>query len=363
MSAATGVGGLSHCQEMCYYSVPTSPSRVKLTAPSGFQTEPTSPRSTYEYANSNLDEFEFETSRRLDFSDLNLETSQEEENQQEQRHQRQGGDSLPTMAYADELFCDGKVLPLIVPPLKLPPRLQNGDGNKMSVQSSTASSPRSPGSLLGLQFSLQSSWKDDIDPFMVALEKVRGENRGKSQRKHGFRRTRSLSPFRGNGPDMSKEKEGLLISTQQHEPNPDEEEKECRNPKMLAEPKGLVYARHVRLARMGNNIANELNGIKTPNGTMEANSKENERRGFWRKKRKREKIMKFLFGSTYMGKDSEDCKVKDEKAAFGKPTLLRKLGLKSGESNQWDKDKGMAEMTKIAMVCYKPRFFLCLCNV
>ncbi|KAI4305901.1 hypothetical protein L6164_029232 [Bauhinia variegata] len=350
-SAATSVGCFSHSHEMCFHNVPTSPGMVKSCAISGFQTEPTSPRSTYEDANYNLDEFEFETS--WHFSDFNLEESLKEENQQQKRHERERGDSMPTMAFADELFCGGKVLPLNIPPLKLPPRLQNGDGSKMSAPSSTVSSPRSPGSLLGLQFSFQSLWKDDFDPFMVALEKVKWEKRGKLHAKHGLRRTRSLSPFRGYDPNMPNEKEGLNTPRQQHEPSPDEE-KESRNPKMLPKPKGLVYARHVKLVRMGNNAPNELNETKTPSGTM----MEREGKGFWGKE-KREKIMKLLFGSTYMGKDSADNKVKNEKAALEKPILLRKLSLKSRESTRWDKYKVMAEMTKMTMVRYKPRL-LCL---
>ena len=58
----------SFSQEMCFYSAPTSPSRLKLRAPFGSQTGPTTPRATTheDDANSNVNEFEFETSRRFD---------------------------------------------------------------------------------------------------------------------------------------------------------------------------------------------------------------------------------------------------------------------------------------------------------
>lgn len=190
----------------CFYSAPTSPSRLKLREHTGFQTGPSTPRGyEAEDVNSNFNEFEFETSRRFNHSELGgTETNQKDvkvkpfdHKQEQQEQQRLCGDSLlPTMAFADELFCDGRVLPLI-PPLKLPPRLlQKGDGNNLSTQSSTVTSPRSPGSVFRLPFSRHSLWNDGFDPFMVALEKVREEKRGKPKGNHGLRRSRSLSPLR-----------------------------------------------------------------------------------------------------------------------------------------------------------------------
>lgn len=375
MSALTCASSCS--QEMCFHSEPTSPSRLKLRTHSGFQTCHTTP-TTYEDANSILDEFEFETSSRFNnLGDLCNETSQRNENtfdHQQEQQQRLCGDSLPTMAFADELFCDGKVLPLI-PPLKLPPRLlQNGDGNMMSTQSSTATSPRSPGSVLRFPFSRLSLWNDDFDPFMAALEKVKEEKRGKQKAKHGLRRTRSLSPFRGFSYRSGKHK-GLSQSQQP--------ESHCCGPaqlicelqkeplklasgktSMLSETKGLVFTRQVRLVEVCNDATFEPERTSVSKLAKEDTEKdESERGGFWRRKKKKENIMKFLFGNAYMGKASAKNKLENKKAALEKPDFMRKLDMKSVksiQSTQWDKEETTGEMTKMRLVCHKPRLLLCL---
>ncbi|KAJ0977979.1 hypothetical protein J5N97_013453 [Dioscorea zingiberensis] len=89
---------------------------------------------------------------------------------------------------ADELFQNGSILPL-----KLPPRLQtfvdiNGTSRHASKQSSCTTSPTS-----FLSSSFRSRHKDlDHDPFMAALEQVRRME--ESPRRRG--RARSLSPLR-----------------------------------------------------------------------------------------------------------------------------------------------------------------------
>lgn len=371
MSALTCASSCS--QEMCFHSEPTSPSRLKLWTPSCFQTGHTTP-GTYEDANSILDDFEFETSSRFNnLGDFCNETSQRNENtfdHQQELQQRLGGDSLPTMAFADELFCDGKVLPL-VPPLKLPPRLlQNGDGNMMSTQSSTATSPRSPGSVLRFPFSRLSLWNDDFDPFMAALEKVREEKRGKQKAKHGLRRTRSLSPFRGFSYKSGKHK-GLSQSQQP--------ESHCCGPaqlicelqkeplklasgitSMLSEPKGLEFARHVSLVGVCNDATFEPKKTSVSKVAKDTEKDERERGGLWRRKKKKENIMKFLFGNAYMGKASAKNKLEDKKAALEKQDFMRKLDMKSVKSTQWDKEETTGEMTKMRLVCHKPRLLLCL---
>ncbi|KAK7320471.1 hypothetical protein VNO77_29970 [Canavalia gladiata] len=358
----------SFSQEMCFYSAPTSPRRLKVRAFDGFQTGPTTPRATHEDANSNLDEFEFETSRRFNVGDLDIETNQKDE--------RLCGDSLPNMAFADELFCDGKVLPLVMPPLKLPPRLhQNGDGNIMSTQNSTVTSPRSPGSVLRLPFSRHSLWNDDFDPFMVALEKVKEEKRGKPKAKHGLRRTRSLSPFRGfnykSDKNVGISKSGQLEShccetTQlicelQKEPL----KQASRRINVLSEPKGLVFARQVRLVGVSNGSTFEPKKTSVPKLAMVTKKDERERGGFWTRNKRRENIKKFLFGNANMDTASAQLKLEDKKAALGEPPLLKKLDMKSVTSTQptqWDKDQRTGELTKMRLVCHRPlpRFFLCL---
>ncbi|KAL2316892.1 hypothetical protein Fmac_030768 [Flemingia macrophylla] len=369
----------SFSQDMCFYSAPTSPSRLKLRAvsPFGSQTGPTTPRATtHEDANFNVDEFEFETSRRFNvsFSELDTETNRKDHENQQEKHRLCGGDSLQIMAFADELFCDGKVLPLMqLPPLKLPPRLhQTGDGSSVSTHSSTLTSPRSPGSVLRLRFSRHSLWNDDFDPFMVALEKVREEKRGKPMARHGLRRTRSLSPFRGFNHKSDKNVKASKSSQQPESRCCDTPQLVCELDKgslkqvpgridVLSESKGLVFARQVRQVGASNETTLERTSVSKV--AVETKKDERKRGGFWTWNKKRENIKKFLFGN--MGKDCTHHKLEDKMEAQETVPLVRKLDMKSVtsiESTQWNKDLRTGELTKMRLVCHKPlpRFFLCL---
>lgn len=137
-----------------YYSAPASPRRNRGPA---------------------LDEFEFETSRRFDEHPLS-ESSGPFVVSGGGSHDRR--ESLPAMAFAEDLFFNGLVMPL-----KPPPRLHT----------SPLSSPKSPRTVCKIPFSRKNSWNDDFDPFTVALEKVREEKRGRNCH---HRRSRSYSPFR-----------------------------------------------------------------------------------------------------------------------------------------------------------------------
>ncbi|KAG0490412.1 hypothetical protein HPP92_007275 [Vanilla planifolia] len=92
---------------------------------------------------------------------------------------RNGGDAgKPPMAFADELFFNGFLVPLSPPQLKLPPRLQV-PGEAVSPKSPRSPrtprsprslfSPKSPASLLGFKK------EKDFDPFAAALERIRKE--------------------------------------------------------------------------------------------------------------------------------------------------------------------------------------------
>ncbi|KAI9077503.1 hypothetical protein K1719_040525 [Acacia pycnantha] len=290
---------------MLFYSVPTSPTFKFKTS------------SLYGY---DLDEheFEFDTSRRF-LDPCDFETDQRKE---EEEGERKSGDS---MAFADELFCDGKVLPL---PLKLPPRLQNGDGRKTSTPSSTASmSPRSLGLTVRRTFSGRSLWNDDFDPFMVALKVVRDEEkRGKPKERDGIRRSKSELLIRSGGPNFSPS--NLACGGPNTGPcdGPNEPLMSAsRRPKMvLSEPKGLVFARKARLIGLDKNGPNGLNG---PNRSNE----ESENACAWKRKRKRDKIMEFLFG-----KASGHYKLRDQKNEMA------------------------SEVKKMTVSFYKPRLLLCL---
>ncbi|KAL4611453.1 hypothetical protein ACB092_08G124400 [Castanea dentata] len=340
-------------ENMNFYSVPTSPTRGLSSAQLGFAIEPTTP--TYEDAKSSFDDFEFDTSGRFSLISNNTETYQNFENPlehqlQQQKQERQSEDSLslPTMAFADELFSDGKVLPQS--PLKLPPRLQYVN-NKSGNQSPAGSPPRSPGSVLKLSFSRRSMWNDDFDPFMVALENVREEKRGKTQG-HNHRRTRSLSPLRAARPQESNyltgsihhqdKKLGLQIPME-HESNgsafatlnnPREPiEQVGPSPKKLAEPKGLSFARQVRLVKMDHEMPTKPN-MTTPSGpTVEAEESGKEIGGSFTRENKRQNIKKFLFRSA---------SVREQNVA------------------QCKEDKKVAKVAKMTVIQYRPRLLLCM---
>lgn len=340
-------------ENMNFYSVPTrtSPTRGLSSAQLGFAIEPTTP--TYEDAKSSFDDFEFDTSWRFSLTSNSTETYQNFENPlehqlQQQKQERQSEDSLslPTMAFADDLFSDGKVLPQS--PLKLPPRLQYVN-NKSGNQSLAGSPPWSPGSVFKLSFSRWSMWNDDFDPFMVALENVREKKRGKIQG-HNHRRARSLSPLRAArpqesnyltgsihhqdkklGPQIPMEHESNAFATlnNPHEPI----EQVGQSPKKLAEPKGLSFARQVRLVKMDHEMHTKPN-MTTPSGpTVKAEESGKEIVGSFTRENKRLNIRKFLFRSAIE---------REQNVA------------------QCKGDKKVAKVAKMTVIQYRPRLLLCM---
>lgn len=332
-------------QDLFFYSAPTSPSRLKLIEYIDSQTTPTTPRLyDYEDSNSNLDGFEFETSHRFSHSKLiSAKRNKIDVEALFEQKQRICGDSSPTMAFADELFCDGKVMPLI--PLKLPPRLvHNGDGNvTSSTQSSRATSPKSPGSMLRLPFTRL--WKnDEFDPFKVALEKIREEKRGKikgKQEQDGLRRTRSLSPLRVFN-KCDKHTEQL----ESHGHDCDKAELICE---LLEEPMKEALGREI--------MVHEPKNILVSNDVEETKKDENKREGFWARFKKGKSIKKFLFGK--FGKASSQNKFEDKKE-----TLVKKLDMEcvtSTQSTKWsNNDEISGEFSQMRLVCHRPfpKFFL-----
>lgn len=146
-----------------------------------YYSAPPSPRKNEEngqkngFASSIFDDFEFETSKKFECSPIVDDT---------RHHER--SDSLPAMAFADELFVNGLVMPL-----KPPPRLQYDSDHSFS-QKSPVSSPKFPRAVHKLPFARRNAWNDDFDPFIVALEKVREEKRNSFHRRSVSQR----SPFR-----------------------------------------------------------------------------------------------------------------------------------------------------------------------
>ncbi|KAI3795870.1 hypothetical protein L1987_38530 [Smallanthus sonchifolius] len=130
--------------------------------------------------------------------------------------------SFSTISFADELFCNGQVLPL-----KPPPRLQ----------SSVPTSPRSFSSRVRNPFAKRCTWNDGFDPFMIALEKVSEETEG---RVSVHRRSHSYLPFRTGS--VSRRVNCAVDSDQEEE----------REPTVtgIMERKGSMYSRWVRSQTM-----------------------------------------------------------------------------------------------------------------
>lgn len=183
---------------------------IYLTAPTShfsqnlhFHTAPTTPKSSspsvYE-SSSCFDEFidfEFESSRRYPPRECEFDRFYEAPFDQKPEKEKTSSVAVdstalfPAMAFADELFCDGKVMPL-----KPPPPCTSGGGGGGGVFKSPFSR----------------RWDDDFDPFTVALEKVKGVLVDKHKHTDS-KRSLSLSPLRSNksksfhycksdGPDM-----------------------------------------------------------------------------------------------------------------------------------------------------------------
>ncbi|XP_031256095.1 uncharacterized protein LOC116114082 [Pistacia vera] len=358
---------------LSFYSAPTSPTTKPFKSFYDLETEPTTPN-PYEDANSGFIDFEFETSRRFNLPDYDhdFETSPTfempclQQKQQEKEHCK--GSSLPAMAFADELFCNGKVMPL-----KLPPRLQYGN----SVENnSTFSSPRSPSGRLKFPFQRRSLWNDDFDPFMVALETVKQEQREKTHR-----RARSMSPLRVRGPEKHA---NSSISFKNHQdvkqprPNLDGQMElngsgpcsiwapnqkgnmgrhEQRSPIRLAEPKGVLFARHARLVKMGHE---KLGKPSLRNGPEPGETQEDPKEGT--RGSKREKIKKFLLKSASIGRRGNEEKAKDESETLPKRSYTRKFSFKSMKLAQYNEEKRVSEVTKMTIMQYRPKLFLCMGN-
>ncbi|KAJ0102384.1 hypothetical protein Patl1_05586 [Pistacia atlantica] len=324
---------------LSFYSVPTSPTTKPFKSFYDLETEPTTPH-PYEDANSGFIDFEFETSRRFNLADYDhdFETS-----------------PMPCLAFADELFCNGQVMPL-----KLPPRLQYGN----SVENnSTFSSPRSPSGRLKFPFQRRSLWNDDFDPFMVALETVKQEQREKTHR-----RARSMSPLRVRGPEKHA---NSSISFKNHQdikqmelhgsgpcsiwaPNQKGNmgRHEQRRPIRLAEPKGVLFARRARLVKMGHE---KLGKPSLRNGPEPGETQEDPKEGS--RGSKREKIKKFLLKSASRGNEE---KAKDESETLPKRSYTRKFSFKSMKLAQYNEEKRVSEVTKMTIMQYRPKLFLCM---
>ncbi|KAL9455010.1 hypothetical protein AB3S75_010419 [Citrus x aurantiifolia] len=283
-------------ENVCFYSVPTSPTRKSFKSSASDHDhdhdQPTTPPNAYEDANSSFSDFEFETSRRFNVSviaaDHDDTTGDGCWKQQVQQNNNQRKEFLPAMAFADELFYNGIVMPTLKPP---PARL------RYSNDTASSSSLSSPTARLKLPFARRSLWNDDFDPFLAALENVKlKEEKENGQKFH--------TPLRAFSPQELDNKTGQDCF----------EEKISK--RVLAEPKGVFYAR--QLVKMGQEKPGKEGGA-SPVG-----------------KKKRKKIKKFLLRSasmtTTLGRSSKvhehhDDIPKDDSAALPKAeaSFTRKL--------------------------------------
>lgn len=333
MSAPASPNRISlEVEGLCFFSVPTSPTRRALKV--AYETSP------------NVDEFEFETSRHFNVDEY------EPESQPEEPNQNHGGvkEPLPTMAFADELFADGKVMPL-----KPPPRHQYSN-------ISTWSSPRSPPTgVLRLPFQRRSLWNDDFDPFMVALKNVKEENQGRTHR-----RSRSVSPFRERGTTPKETNEysgtsqqrinqmGLILPRKQSVPDQNRQmgrQQQVKKRELkLAEPKGVLFARRARLVKVGNGKPTKPSEVDS-SSTMEGGDTH-------AKQTKGQKIKNFLFRSGSMRNEN-----KPKCCANGtqsRPKLKRKFSLKAVGITQYKEEKRVPEVNLTTLIQYRPKLLLCM---
>lgn len=233
------------------------------------------------------------------------------------------------MSFADKLFSNGTVLPL-----ELPPRLRG------RTRTPTGSSP-------GSAFKTwQNLWRTDFDPFVTALEKVRmEEKRGRRWESFG-RRARSLSPLRGNYGGSEEDPDGLrssLLLNQGEKKSIDHlGPLEDQVATKLAQPRGLEFARRVRLVEL------------KQNGNIDNKGKE-------KSQIMKKKLLMSRSKSSEVERSGEQ-NTESSAMAARKRSFLRRLSFKSSRSAQlMEKKKTTSEMVKFKMDFLRPKTsLLCL---
>ncbi|CAK7330687.1 unnamed protein product [Dovyalis caffra] len=371
MSAPTSPSGFNLESNMFFYSASTSPAKGTSNATYDRESEPANPK-TYEVANSILDDFEFETSRRFNLDDINLGDSMrfEDAMEEQQMHQRQHKESLPAMAFADELFCDGKVMPL-----KPPPCHRYATDGKFGNHSSTPTSPESQMSKIKIPFPRRNVWNDDFDPFMVALNTVKGEKMGKWH-KNNHRRARSMSPIRASSDLMGcmhhqcKQLDPIMPTPyNQLELNglppriwiPNLTKASPKGPNTLPQPKGVLFARKARLVKIDPEWPRKPNKIPLQEPMVKAGENHKESGEACERESKRQRKKNFLHRSLFMRRsDEHNHKQAEQILEVSKPKIKRKLSFKSMGLVPRHEEKGMSQVTKATLTHYKPKLSLCM---
>lgn len=363
-----------------YQTAPPSPNGG-INSPNDLQfySAPSSPVKGGEDLSPNFDDFEFETSKRfgIDFDKVSENFDDHDyyfplglvKEKQEKPKRERCGCSLPPMAFADELFANGLVMPL-----KPPPRLQSWNDQRCFTYGSIPSSPKSSNSTsIKNSFFRRAAWNDDFDPFKVALEKVSEEKRGRSSISSNtggilHRRTRSHSPFRTSKDTEYSVKCDQLVQNS-----------ESQFFKMHKELKGSPYARWVldqtkqveqlnpegKKMIKGFTFVTRVRPMKSDNDQGSNNNKaifgkkfgdhqdEGINNDVWEKKMK--KIKGFLHRYASFRKDSSEEISRNQTSKMWGSAYLKKLSFKMKGNNASEN----GEKPKVALVEYKPTIALC----
>ncbi|KAI6669641.1 hypothetical protein NL676_004526 [Syzygium grande] len=347
-----------------FYSALASPGRENAYPPYNLDAGKFDPIGSCEQTSSDSDlDFEFNASWGHVFNAGEFITSQDLESPLHKKARPMGGDSLPSMAFADELFCDGKLMPLKPPPCSY---YGSKSGNQSPIGSPSWRSPRSG---FKVPFQFKSLWNDDFDPFMVALENVKEDSsarRTTQANDHG--QTQLLSPSRGF------KAESLRRSTDlKGRKNQQNEQETSRAPvKPPVEPMDSAnppFSKWVPNQRKQASLQQHEQYImqspkqREPHGKVEEGKRQNGECIV--RESKRQRIRKFLLrsmSSSATGRKEGDEKVK----AVLRPTvnILRRLSFKStgsgGATTQNDEQRRGSTVAKMTLVQYRPRLFLCL---
>ncbi|OIT27618.1 PREDICTED: uncharacterized protein LOC109213702 [Nicotiana attenuata] len=336
-----------------YVTAPTSPTSYMVqyhsaaTSP-GKRFGRTTTDGDYELT---LSDFEFETSKKFDncmeFETCeNVEHSEDDQSWHEKRRER--GGSLPEMAFADEIFSNGQVMPL-----KLPPRLQCDNDMKYTSQRSITCSTIAPSAMVKSPFA-----RRNVDPFVIAMQKVmKEENRGRNFNSNHHKRTRSLSPFRANNMEWTIEemRQEIVSMTpiQPSSPNPTKP--------IESKAKGASYGRwvldHSMTIGPGPKVSkkpkNLLFGKKEPKPNKPTS------KGDMFVETKMQKFKGMLVKYASFRKENSEGKMNNPILAIWKPNYFKKLSFKfKGNGNGNVNIKANGVEPKLVIVKYKPA--LCL---
>lgn len=373
VSAPTSPSGCS-LDNMQFYSAPSSPMRRIGNNSFGYGSENTnydvdsdSDGFEFDFSQSVVTGSEYEISQRFDYCS--------EKKQDSVEKQLERCDSLSKVAFADELFSNGQVLPL-----KLPPgRVQSSNG-----QSSIAMSPRSSSPVLRIPFARRNTWNDNFDPFKVALEKVKDEKRRKSV----HRRSQSLSPFRTITVVASNTSiDTTTAAATSLQPTPQQMRLSPKNVHFVG-PKGSVYTRWAHRESMGHKRVTSPKGLTikpkkvlsfgrrvkcekvgqegptNPIMTTLAGSKMKKKENGEQSDEGTSKVKKMkgiLVKYASFGKEKNEGKLTNQIAALWKPSYFNRLSFKFKGNGQGSGKKKVCGEPKTAVVQYKqPKLALCL---